>query len=122
MSRQPGCMVEQQTKFATRHNNISNTKITTLYSRLSMEDERDKDSMSIQNQKAILTEYANKHGFTNIRHFIDDGKTGINFERDGWRELIAEVEAVTILANLKQHFVQRVRAANEPRTSAFMDI
>ena len=73
-------------------NNLNTTKITALYSRLSMEDELTGDSMSIQNQKSILEEYANKLGFTNIRHFIDDGKTGVHFERDGWKKLIAEVE------------------------------
>ena len=69
------------------------TKITALYSRLSMEDELTGDSMSIQNQKAILEEYAKKCGFSNTRHFIDDGKTGVHFERDGWKQLIKEVEA-----------------------------
>ena len=54
--------------------------------------------MSIQNQKAMLSEYATKCGFTNIRHFVDDGKTGVNFERDGWQELIAEVEAGNVSA------------------------
>jgi len=71
----------------------SESKITALYSRLSMEDELAGDSMSIQNQKSILEEYAKKCGFSNTRHFIDDGKTGVHFERDGWKKLIAEVEA-----------------------------
>jgi len=75
------------------HRQQAETKITALYSRLSMEDDLTGDSMSIQNQKAILTEYANKNSFTNIRHFIDDGKTGVNFDRDGWQQLIKEVEA-----------------------------
>ena len=70
-----------------------NHKITALYSRLSIEDERAGESMSIENQKSILADYAKANGFTNIRHFFDDGKTGVNFERDGWQELIAEVEA-----------------------------
>ena len=74
------------------HRQSDSTKITALYSRLSIEDDLTGDSMSIQNQKAILTEYANKNGFTNIRHFIDDGKTGVNFDRDGWKQLIKEVE------------------------------
>ena len=75
------------------HRQSTETKITALYSRLSIEDELTGDSMSIQNQKSILSEYASKCGFTNPRHFIDDGKTGINFERDGWKQLIKEVEA-----------------------------
>ena len=49
--------------------------------------------MSIKNQKAILEDFANKNDFTNICHFQDDGTTGVHFERDGWKQLIAEVEA-----------------------------
>ena len=49
--------------------------------------------MYITNQRAMLEEHAHKNGFTNIRHFVDDGTTGIHFERDGWQELISEVEA-----------------------------
>ena len=76
----------------------NNTKITALYSRLSMEDELSGDSMSIQNQNAFLEEYAAKNGFTNIRHFIDDGKTGVHFERNGWKQLVAGVEAGNVAA------------------------
>ena len=68
-------------------------KITALYSRLSIDDDLTGDSLSIQNQKAILEDFAKKNGFTNIRHFLDDGTTGVHFERDGWKQLIAEVEA-----------------------------
>ena len=69
------------------------TKITALYERLSREDDLAGDSMSIQNQRAILEDFAKKNGFTNIRHFVDDGTTGVHFDRDGWKQLIAEVEA-----------------------------
>lgn len=69
------------------------TKITALYSRLSRDDELSGESNSITNQKLLLEEFAAKNGLTNIRHFIDDGNTGVNFDRDGWQQLIAEVEA-----------------------------
>ena len=74
-------------------NRQPNEKITALYSRLSIDDDLTGDSLSIQNQKAILEDFAKKNGFTNIRHFLDDGTTGVHFERDGWKQLIAEVEA-----------------------------
>jgi DNA invertase Pin-like site-specific DNA recombinase len=93
--------VEVQTArhaYAGKRTAKPDTKITALYSRLSMEDELTGDSMSIQNQKSILMDYAKKLGFTNIRHFIDDGKTGVHFERDGWKQLIAEVEAGNVSA------------------------
>lgn len=49
------------------------SKITALYSHLSVGDE-DRDggeSNSIQNQKAMLEDYAEKNGFTGIRHITE---------------------------------------------------
>lgn len=48
-------------------------KITALYERLSRDDELQGESNSITNQKNLLEDYARKNGFTNIRHFTDDG-------------------------------------------------
>lgn len=59
-------------------------KITALYERLSHDDERAGESVSIENQKRILEDYAQKNGFTNIRHFTDDGVRGTTFKRPGW--------------------------------------
>ena len=56
-------------------------KITALYERLSHDDGRSDESVSIENQKRILEDYARKNGFTNIRHFTDDGWSGTNFDR-----------------------------------------
>ena len=43
-------------------------KITILYCRLSNEDSQNGESNSIQNQKAMLEEFAARQGFTNIVH------------------------------------------------------
>ncbi len=56
--------------------------LTALYERLSHDDELQGESNSISNQKAMLEDYAEKNGFTGIRHFTDDGISGITFERD----------------------------------------
>jgi len=69
------------------------TKITALYERLSRDDELHGESGSIQNQKAMLEAYAAQHGFSHVVHFTDDGYTGGNFDRPGWKAMIAEVEA-----------------------------
>ena len=74
------------------------TKYTALYERLSREDALTGESLSIQNQKQILEEYAAKNGFANVRHFFDDGTTGVHFDRDGWQQLMAEVEAGNVAA------------------------
>ena len=54
-------------------------KLTALYERLSHDDERSGESVSIENQKRILEDYAKKNGFSNIRHFTDDGIRGTTF-------------------------------------------
>ena len=67
--------------------------ITALYERLSRDDELAGESNSITNQKKFLEDYAAQRGFPNIRHFTDDGYTGTNFNRPGFRAMMAEVEA-----------------------------
>ena len=56
-------------------------KIIALYERLSHDDGRSGEGVSVENQKRILEDYARKNGFTNIRHFTDDGWSGTNFDR-----------------------------------------
>ena len=68
------------------------TLITALYERLSRDDEQAGESNSITNQKALLECYAKEQGFTSCRHYTDDGYSGGNFERPGWKQLIADIE------------------------------
>lgn len=68
-------------------------KITALYCRLSQEDVQTGESESIQNQKLILQKYADEHHFFNTRFFIDDGFSGVSFERKGLQAMLQEVEA-----------------------------
>ena len=67
--------------------------ITALYERLSRDDDLDGESNSIVNQKRYLQNYADEHGFTNCKHYTDDGWSGGNFDRPGWKNLIADVDA-----------------------------
>ena len=62
-----------------------NEKITALYERLSRDDfgkddDQQRESNSISNQKAMLEEFAARQGFTNIVHFTDDGISGTCFD------------------------------------------
>ena len=68
-------------------------RITALYERLSKDDELQGESNSISNQKMFLEDYARKNGFSNLRHFSDDGYTGTNFNRPGFQEMLKEIEA-----------------------------
>ena len=65
------------------------SKITALYSRLSVGDE-DRDggeSNSIQNQKIFLENYARGQHLTNIRHYIDDDESGRFFDRSAYEDV-----------------------------------
>ena len=68
-------------------------KITALYERLSRDDEQAGESNSILNQKKYLEEYARQKGMRNIRHFCDDGYSGVSFNRPGFAALLEEIEA-----------------------------
>ena len=68
-------------------------KITALYCRLSQDDMLQGESNSITNQKAILKKYAEDNGFSNTVYYVDDGVSGTTFERDGFKAMMADVEA-----------------------------
>lgn len=68
-------------------------EITALYVRLSRDDELEGESNSISNQKALLTDYAQRHKFKNVRIFVDDGVSGVTMNRNGFQEMMALVEA-----------------------------
>ena len=72
---------------------MSTEAVTALYCRLSRDDELQGDSNSIINQKKILQKYALDHGWKNIRFYIDDGISGTTFNRLGFQEMIADIEA-----------------------------
>lgn len=68
-------------------------KITALYERLSRDDELQGDSNSIINQKAMLENYAKQNGFSNVRHYTDDGYSGGDFERPAWKQMMRDIDA-----------------------------
>ena len=88
-------------------------KITALYCRLSQEDENKGDSDSIVNQKEILMKYAQDNGYPNIRVFVDDGYSGVSFNRPAFQEIIQLMEAGKIgilitkdLSRLGRNYIQ----------------
>jgi len=68
---------------------LSDDKITALYCRYSVTDEK---SNSINNQKALLQDFANEHGYTNCSFYVDDGVSGTNFTREAFENLINDIE------------------------------
>ena len=63
-----------------------------LYFRLSKDDERAGESLSIENQKLILEKYAHENGFEIIDEYTDDGWSGTNFNRPGVQRLLDDAK------------------------------
>ena len=64
-----------------------------LYTRLSVEDETNNESTSIQTQKAMLTDYCRERGYRIVDYYVDDGETGTNFERPEFQRMLRDIEA-----------------------------
>ncbi len=65
---------------------------TGLYCRLSKDDDNQGESESIITQKAMLSQYAAEHGFLVTETYIDDGYSGLNFERPNFQRLLSDIE------------------------------
>lgn len=70
-----------------------NLNRTALYCRLSKDDDIQGESLSIQSQKETLSFFANQNGWKIVETYIDDGYSGVNFERPAFQRMIADIEA-----------------------------
>ena len=63
------------------------------YVRLSIEDEnKDDESLSIKNQRAFIKDFALKNNIEIYDYYVDDGYSGGNFDRPGFKRLINDIE------------------------------
>lgn len=67
-----------------------------IYCRLSKDDNTGVESNSITNQKLYLTDYVKQKGWVIYKIYIDEGKSGTNFDRDGFKEMISDIETKRI--------------------------
>ena len=70
--------------------------IAGLYYRLSQEDERQGESVSIDNQRTILRKYAEERGFEIHDEYIDDGISGTTFQRPEVQRLLDDAKTGVI--------------------------
>lgn len=63
-----------------------------IYARLSKDDERNGESLSIENQKLILEKYVFEQGWNLIDEYIDDGYSGTTFDRPGVQRLLEDAK------------------------------
>ena len=64
-----------------------------MYLRLSSEDERTGESLSIDNQRKILTDYITEQGWTLFDEYEDDGVSGVTFEIPGIQCMLDDAKA-----------------------------
>lgn len=77
---------------------ISNQKTKSfragLYMRLSREDGDKEESSSVTNQREMLKRYCQEQdNFFIVKEYVDDGYTGTNFDRPGFKQMIEDIEA-----------------------------
>lgn len=70
--------------------------IAGLYFRLSQEDERQGESVSIENQRGILRKYAEERNFEIHDEYIDDGVSGTTFQRPEVQRLLDDAKTGVI--------------------------
>lgn len=63
-------------------------QLADAYYRLSDEERKYGESVSITNQRTIVREYCEKHGIILVEEFVDDGFSGGNFERPGFQAML----------------------------------
>ncbi len=63
-----------------------------IYCRLSKDDEQIGDSVSIETQRMLLSGYCINQDFEIVETYIDDGFSGLNFNRPSFRRMINDIE------------------------------
>ena len=64
-----------------------------IYCRLSLDDGSVGESGSIQTQKMMLEKYCKDNNYTIKEIYIDDGVSGLTFERSGFQRMLKDIEA-----------------------------
>ena len=63
-----------------------------IYTRLSIDDGTNEESVSIDTQKKILTDFVASKGWQIAKIYVDDGYSGGNFERPDFKRMIQDIE------------------------------
>ena len=72
---------------------LNSLRKTGLYKRLSREDEKAGESMSIEHQGILLRQYAEEHGFEVVDEYADDGYSGTNFDRPEVQRMLDDAKS-----------------------------
>ena len=67
-----------------------------IYLRLSRDDGDNVESNSIINQRSLLRDYARNHDITILEEFVDDGISGLTFNRPDFNRMMENINNKTI--------------------------
>jgi len=70
-----------------------NREIAAIYDRLSDDDEQDGTSVSIETQRKINADFCKSNGIIVYDFYDDDGYSGTNFNRPGFRRMMEDAKA-----------------------------
>lgn len=71
-------------------NSVDKENIAVMYLRLSKEDGEKVESNSISNQREIINSYVKRNQITMVKEYVDDGYSGVNFDRPNFKEMISD--------------------------------
>lgn len=63
-----------------------------IYCRLSLDDGTQGESNSIQTQKLILSRYVKENNLKLVDIYVDDGFSGLNFNRPAFKKMLSDIE------------------------------
>lgn len=65
---------------------------TAIYCRLSLDDGSEGASSSIHKQKMLLEKYCKDNGYEIYDYYIDDGYSGLNYNRPNFQRMLQDIE------------------------------
>ena len=74
-----------------------------IYARLSRDDERAGESVSIENQKEMLARYVREQGWTLYDYYCDDGVSGTTFDRPELDRLVQSAYEDKVLGKIPEN-------------------
>ena len=92
---------------------------TAIYCRLSQDDGMVGDSSSIQTQKMMLEQFVKDNNFVLYDIYVDDGYTGLNYNRPGFQRLLEDIENgkkgdIIVLAGKGHEDYQEIKGVKYP--------
>ena len=72
--------------------NENNNYRAAIYCRLSKDDEQTGESVSIETQKMLLTDYCVERGWLIHDTYVDDGYSGLNYDRPAFQRMLSDID------------------------------